>query len=291
MNLSEDVVRDVGDAEAELKKLLAALKRLQTTLKTAKSKLASTEWPMQALRNLLDSLRDQEQLTSQPFLADLVSRLNQKLDSARPEFERAFLKDIQAAAADNHLPTGEASGVRFLGPFELRIDAVRECCDLIYAKQPACPRLPLSAKSVVETAASLSGKLLGSPLSETRLAADFEQAHRIVLVRNRKPLDGRETRSTLPEVFREMQFVRQDANRNLSAKSVREYTLPQFVVELKRLIQSDANLESSKRFRLETAVIENTQNAQKSVFVPTDLGIGYGEGTYFQAMVLVSGGD
>ena len=69
-------------------------------------------------------------------------------------------------------------------------------------------------------------------------------------------------------------------------KSLKEYPLARFVVEIKTLVQSDENLASARRFRLEPAVIENTNNPNKSVFFPNDLSQGFGEGMYFQALIL-----
>ena len=65
-----------------------------------------------------------------------------------------------------------------------------------------------------------------------------------------------------------------------------EYTVARFAVEVASLVRAEANLSSDKPFRLETAVIENTGNPRKSVFIPKDLTKGYGEGMYYQAIVL-----
>ena len=67
------------------------------------------------------------------------------------------------------------------------------------------------------------------------------------------------------------------------------YPVARFVVELKSLVSSEFNLGRSRRFKLETAVIENTRNPKKSIFIPNQLDHGYGEGTFFQAIVLLAG--
>jgi hypothetical protein len=84
-----------------------------------------------------------------------------------------------------------------------------------------------------------------------------------------------------------MVFLRQGRSRPASKASFVDYPLPRFVVELKTLVQSDYNARAERRLKLETAVIENTKNPRKSVFIPNDLSCGFGEGTYFQAIVLL----
>jgi len=96
-----------------------------------------------------------------------------------------------------------------------------------------------------------------------------------------------ELRVELPVVFREMGFIRQSvssSSRKTSAGA--EYSLSRFVIELKQFMQSDQNLHSDQQFRMEAAVIENTKNPKKSVFIPRDVSCGFGEGSYYQAILL-----
>ena len=69
----------------------------------------------------------------------------------------------------------------------------------------------------------------------------------------------------------------------------RVYERPHFVVELAILIKSDENIDGKlgKEFRLEPAVIENSKNDSKSVFVPDKLDKGSGEGKYYQAISVI----
>ena len=107
-------------------------------------------------------------------------------------------------------------------------------------------------------------KALVSLFESSELANDFDEAIRVALIRNKKPTEGRELRCPLPELHREMTLLRQDRNRIATAKLFREYPLVRFIVELKTLVQSEQNLTASRRFRLETAVIENTKNPKNS---------------------------
>lgn len=290
MALSDDVNGEITAAEEELRKQLSLLKKALSTLARSKPKLTKTTWPIRDLRKLVTDLNNQILPVTHSVITPLVMTLKQKLDAAESEFEKAFVIELTREAQQSKISCGQLSGVRFLGPFELQIDFAGESAGLSYAKQPASSSLPLDAKVIVQCALKLASELLGTHLDPAKLAAEFEEAHRVALIRDKKSTDGQETRSMLPELFREMHYLRQDRGRILSVKTFREYTLSRFVVELKTLVQSEFNLESPKRFRLETAVIENTKNAKKSVFFPTDLKVGYGEGTYFQALVLVNEG-
>src|SRR5205085_1758480 len=115
------------------------------------------------------------------------------------------------------------------------------------------------------------------------LAAQIEEAILVAVARQKKPASRSEMRVELPTLFREMGFIRNGPSS--VGRPAEAYSLPRFVVELKSLIQSETNSKSSRRLRLETAVLENTKDARKSVFIPHDLSVGYGEGTYYQAVV------
>ena len=108
----------------------------------------------------------------------------------------------------------------------------------------------------------------------------------VTLAREKKSTRLPELRAELPEVYREMTFIRQTGTKPLSKQNVQDYPLARFVVEVATVIRSDENLAADRSFRLETAVIENTRNRRKSVFIPKDLRKGYGEGMYYQALIL-----
>ena len=145
----------------------------------------------------------------------------------------------------------------------------------------------LDAEKLVAAAHDFAVTLIHAPVDVAKLASDLDEAIRVARTRNRKLTEARELRCPLPELHREMTLLRQDRSRAVTSKAFRDYPLARFVVELKTLIQSEQNINSSQRFRLEPAVIENTKNPKKSVFVPKDIYKGFGEGTYFQAIVLV----
>lgn len=160
-----------------------------------------------------------------------------------------------------------------------------------YATVPVVERLPLDAARITAACRTQADLILASPSDPERIAADLEQAMRVSIVRTGKTPTDTDLRAELPAVYREMVYLQQSPSRPLTKASIREYPLARFVVALKTLIQSDANLSSRKRFRLETAVIDNTRNRKKSVFVPNDLQKGYGEGMYYQALLMLAEGN
>lgn len=287
-NLAEQIASEILAVETGLKLKLDDLKKSQKLLQTARGKIAKKTWPFGDARKLLDDLTSRMTGAAKEEVGQLHERLKKTLEDGAKVYERAFVDELVAEARKANLPCGTASDTYFLGPFRLMLDFGKEVGVLAYADQPVDSAICLDAAKLVATAAELVNSLLTTPTDIGKLASDFEEAIRVYLIRNKKPTDGRELRCTLPELHREMALLRQDRNRIATAKSFREYALVRFVVELKTLVQSERNLTASKRFRLETAVIENTKNAKKSVFIPADLQRSFGEGTYFQALVLVN---
>jgi len=220
-------------------------------------------------------------------------RLEARLQQLSSHLERDLRSALQHEAQQAGLDFGIAAGTMFLGPFALNLNLTRESASLAYATVAVADRLPLDAGQITAACRRHTELILAPPGDLTRVAADFEQARRVAIVRSAKEPGAAEIRAELPAVYREMVFLQQTTTRPLTKASVRslagvihEYPLARFVVELKTLIQSDFNLSRRQRFRLETAVIENTRNRTKSFFVPNDLQKGYGEGMYYQALVM-----
>jgi hypothetical protein len=113
------------------------------------------------------------------------------------------------------------------------------------------------------------------------------EAAKVAVVRQTGRLPAGQLRAELPRVYTEMAAIRRAAGRGKSTKSALDYPVARFVVELVTLIQSDLNTKSP-RFRLEAAVLENTKDPRKAIFLPNDVRVGYGEGTYYQALPMVS---
>ncbi len=221
-------------------------------------------------------------------IEQLQGLLQKQLDDAAKSFEQMFVDSLFTEANSHKLSAGKAPGGFFVGPFHLSLDFAQETGVLAYANHPVCPPILLDATKLIAAASAAAEFLLAAPTDIAKLANDFEEAIRVALTRSRRLNEARELRCPLPELHREMTLLRQDRSRTLTTDTFRDYPLARFIVELKSLVQSEQNVKAPRRFRLEPAVIENTKNSKKSVFIPTDLQRGFGEGTYFQALVLVN---
>ena len=159
-------------------------------------------------------------------------------------------------------------------------DAVRERAELSYAKFTFA-KLPMHAANVLEAIGVFKKDTLDRPVDLKKTKAAVDEAVRVALARKSKPAKG-SVRVELPALYREMKFIKDS---NAAAKSSEEFSLPRFVIEIARLMKSDENLNAANSYSLETAVIENANNPQKSVFIPKDLQAGYGDGMFYQAIV------
>lgn len=287
-SLGETIASDIKATEVGIKAKLDALRKTHELLKLAAGRIGKKPWPFGDTRKLLNDLASHAAGGLKDDVQQLQERLKKQLDDAANTYEQSFMDEIVAEARKIDVSTGTFSGTHFLGPFRLTLDFAHETGVLVYADLPIAPPIILDAENLVAEAHKSAETLILAPVDVAKLASDLEEAIRVALTRNRKLTEARELRCPLPELHREMTLLRQDRSRAVTSKSFRDYPMARFVVELKTLIQSEQNVNSSQRFRLEPAVIENTKNPKKSVFVPKDIHKGFGEGTYFQAIVLVN---
>lgn len=277
--------------EEQLELQLRSLKKVKTAFESGRKKMEKQPSSRKTLEKVIGDLQklptDATESATKAVSA-VLPNLQTRLQNLSTDLERDLRKSLQHEAQQTGLDFGVAAGTMFLGPFALSLDLARESASLMYATVPVVQRLPLDAACITATCQQQTELLLAAPGDLARVASDLEQAMRVAVVRTGKNPGGAELRAELPAVYREMIYLQQSATRPLTKASVCEYPLPRFVVELKTLIQSDANLSSKRRFRLETAVIDSTRNSKKSVFVPNDIHKGYGEGMYYQALVLLT---
>jgi hypothetical protein len=280
-------------AEIQLEGELRGLKQVKAALADACRKLEKQPSSRKTLEQVLDRLQTLSADATGPAsaaFATVLPKLQQRLQQLSSELERDLRDALKSEAQQAGFDFGMAAGAMFLGPFALRLDFAREAASLEYATVPIGDKLPLDAVTIVTECQKQAALILDRPRHAEELASLFEQAIRVAVVRTgQNPTHG-ELRAELPAVYREMVYLQQLPDRPPTKVSFRDYPLARFVVELKTFIQSDENLASRKRFRLETAVIDNTRNRKKSVFVPNDVRKGYGEGMYFQALVMLAQG-
>jgi len=282
------ITEAIEAAEKALGERAKHLQKLEKRLAAARRDLTKNKRPIAILNTLIDELRNLPAEPPEPNLRHLVDVLSQYQDSFSGGFQREFFAALRTKAENSSLAFRMGGDQLTIGPFKLAIDTEKGSACLEYAKVEAARDLPLDAQEILTKAKDLEGTLLAPPTDLGALAAQLEEAIRVILARHKRSLVSDELRAELPAVYRELLFMRQGWSNLVSKRKLTDYSLTHFVVEIKTLLQSEQNLSASRRFRLEPAVIENTRNVNKAIFIPNDLSQGFGEGMYFQAIVLLS---
>ena len=284
---SNAIVTDLKQAEDLLNDSLKACKKLKYSLSKARAVCAKPGWHGKALQAVCKSLRGGVQGPPAAELATIADRLISHQQRCGARFERDFRDQIRVASEEAGVELGRAADRWTVGPFALNIDLAKETAELEFAKNLVATKLPIDAAQIVALAKELSDSLLAECGDGKQLADELAEATRVCVARQGKRTNQADLRAELPAVFREMTFIRQTKLGTLTRARFQEYPLARFVVEVARVVQSELNAKAQRHFRLEPAVIENAGNRKKSVFFPKDLARGFGEGTYFQAIVLV----
>lgn len=215
-----------------------------------------------------------------PDVSRLVKELEQQIPLIRESLLRTFTESLRGECKSRAMDF-QLVGCDFaIGTALLSVDWSREEAILTFARTVVAQRLPLAASECVDQAMAIQSQV-NEPVSLAKTREKFEEAMRVALARKNKQARG-ELRVELPQLFRELIFVQQLAGGAAAAA----YTMPRFVTELFHLVKSEDNLNTSRPFRLETAVLENTKDSRRSVFIPKNLNRSFDEGTYFQAIIL-----
>jgi hypothetical protein len=282
----QDLLSRIGKLEQELAGVVRQIGTLRNTLKAAHKGLSASPYPIAQLDKVRKQLRALHNLSFSVDVEALAAAADLGAETTATAFRVGFRRQLQVAA--------EASGMAFevvgedttVGPFKVEFEPAKGQAALNYGKAVLVEGLPADAAKIVAAAGQVASDLFDKPATPAALAAEFEQAVTIALTRAKTSLRTPELRAELPSIYREMTFIRQTAKPALTAKTFREYSLAKFVVELATLVRSDENVQADRSFRLETAVIENAGNRRKSIFIPNNLKRSFGEGMYFQAIVL-----
>lgn len=280
------VLQEIEVVEGELGAHLASTKKLKDRLAKARQEMAKGR-PVARLASLVAELRAADQGVGGPDVRRIAETLERHVPALSASYGGSFGSNLRRVAESQRIPFRQIADGFGVGPFALIVDAAKEAAALHYAKVPVAKDLPLDPELIVTQVRELAERLLQEP-SLPALRSQVEEAMRVAVARQQKKpgTAGRhELRVELPAAYREMCFIRQTPGKD-AAKA--EYSISRFVVELKTLVQSDDNTRGDRRFRLETAVLENTKDPRKSVFFPNDLAVGFGEGTYYQAILLVT---
>lgn len=276
-------LKTIEDAENQANELAAFIKKLKARLARTKKVLLTK--PVAAQVSALIS--DLDAFKSAPS-APSVERLRHSLEVELKELQRRF----QDSFPDDLRNACESAGLSFtalpdgfgVGAFYVTLNREKGTAAFQFAKIDMDATVPLNASAIVERAVTLKTSLLDEPVDLAKFAADVNEAMRVALARQ-GTVPTTEWRVELPLVFRELTYIRM--NQPKRRKSTQPgYSPCRFVVELKEFIQSTDNMQSDEQYRLETAVLENTKNPKKSIFIPRDISRSFGEGTYYQAILL-----
>ena len=119
--------------------------------------------------------------------------------------------------------------------------------------------LPLDPARIVKRVLDLTRTMLEPPRELKSLAVEVKEAMRVTLARQGLPVTSPELCAELPQVYREMVYVKQGKSKPATKTSFKDYSRARFVVELKTLMQSEENTRADRRLKLEPAVIENAK--------------------------------
>jgi len=282
-------MREIEQAEKAVIDRIKFLQKVRDRLSRARKQLESGKQAALALESLADDLRALPSEPAAPNIRELADSAAEEARNHNEHSEQSFFQEIRASAESAGLKAGRIGDAMIIGPFQVEIDWKKGLASIQFAKTDVAKGLPLVPKELLSRTSELSKSLLApsTPSSLSNMAKSLEEAIRVCVARRGGSMLG-ELRAELPAVYRELRFIKQGDEYSRSKRS-ESYTIARFVVELKMLVQSDFNASRAPHFRLETAVIENTKNPKKSLFIPNEIQKGYGEGTYFQAIILTPG--
>lgn len=270
----------ITDTCSYLSKLKA---RLDKTKKALKAKPSITA-QIQLLITDLQAAKSAPELHS---ASQMVDSLDGLLRAFQRKLQDGFPGNLRQACEGARLDFKAMTDGFGVGPFMVVADVAKETGVIQYAKVAVIQDVPLNVQAIVTQATALKASLIDAPVDLPRFRKEIHEAIRVAVARRETRTPVTELRVELPASFREMCFIRNTTGSNSAKRGAAdEYSLARFIIELKQFIQSDDNLKSTQQCRLEPAVIENTKNPKKSIFVPRDVACGFGEGTYYQAIIM-----
>lgn len=278
-----EIATAISGIERQFAEYAKAIEKLSKAIKNAKA--SKSAWPLKAIAELSKTAKACNGFVDVPDFDKMQKACDRLKAETQSRCRNDFAKELRRSAEERHVSFKMANQRILLGPFELVVEFEREEARLSYAKTFASDGLPLDADKLVIEVERLGSTLLEEPENLKRVADEIETAVRVCLARKGHVKRG-QMRAELPQVYRELQFARHDMKG--ITKIERQFLRSRFVVELCSVAKSDDNLNGTweKRFRLETAVIENSKKESKSVFVPDNIKLGAGEGKYYQAIIV-----
>ena len=271
----EQLERNVDDYSAFIKKLKVQLSK-------AKSGLTRKPDTTKQIGTFLTAIDNFTTIPDAVNLIDFRESVKKQLGLLKDRVKNDFPAALRdAAKAVGYEFSLISDGFEF-GPFRLLTVAGKESATLQFAKQDVVVGLPLNASAIAEQAKKVKSAIVDATVDVASFSTELHEAMRVSLARQRKS-PKQDLRVELPFVILELSIMRRESKTHGLRDN--EFLVCRLIVELKTLIQSAENLRADEQFSLETAVLENSKNPKKSVFIPNDLSRSCGEGTYFQAII------
>lgn len=276
----ETIQRQLKDSCSYITKLKARLEKTKKALKTKPSITAP-------FNLLLSDLQAAKPAPEAPNASQIIDAFEGQLRSFQRNLHERFPSGLRDACEGARLEFKAMTDGFGVGPFVVVTNLTKETAAIQYAKVVVLQDLPMSVQTIVAQATALKANLIDAWVDLARFRKDIHEAIRVACARRDSRSLVADLRVELPAAFREMCLIRNTTASNSAKKSGSDdYSLTRFIIELRQFLQSDDNLESPMQCRLEPAVIENTRNAKKSIFIPSNVACGFGEGTYYQAIIL-----
>jgi len=281
---AEVFLKKIEEAENQANQYAAFLKEIKSRLSRTKKALVSKPAVASPVSTLTADLEALKPDPPAPSISALSRSLDDELKKLQRRSQESFLADLRKACEAAQLSFTKLAEGFNVGPFYVSINAAKETASFQFAKIDIGLDVPKNVSAIVDQAASLKVALIDEPVDLGKFSSDLNEAMRVALAR--QGTDPKtEWRVDLPSVFRELAFIRYSQSKGRKS-SLSDYSPCRFVVEIKQFIQSDDNMRADEQYRLETAVLENTKNPKKSIFIPRDISRSFGEGTYYQAILL-----
>ncbi|MCA9087255.1 MAG: hypothetical protein KDA90_01330 [Planctomycetaceae bacterium] len=276
-------LKRIEEAENTTNEYAAFIKKLKGRLSKAKKALATKPAVASPVSTLISELAALEPVPTAPPTGVLASTLEDELKKLRRRAHESFPDELRRMCESANLHFAATSDGFGVGPFIVTINAAKETASFHFAKMDIKVAVPMNAAAIVGKAGILKASIIDDPVDLSSFHDELNEAMRVALARAGTSSKA-EWRVELPAVYREMVIIRQNQPKRRKSSNA-DYSHPRFIVELKQFIQSEQNMRSEKQYRLETAVLENTKNPKKSLFIPRDLSRASGEGTYYQAIL------
>lgn len=280
LEIIEKIQGQLTDNCGYLTKLKARLDKTKKALKAKPSVTAQ-------IHQLITDLQAAKPAPEPPSNSQMMDSLDGLLRAYQRKHQEDFPSNLRQACEGARLDFKAMTDGFGVGPFMVVTDYTKETAGIQYAKVALIQDVPLDVQAIVTQANALEASLIDAPVDLPRFRKEINEAIRVAVARRESRTPVANLRVELPASFREMCFIRNTIGSNSAKKTgADDYSLARFIIELKQFIQSDENMKSSQQCRLEPAVIENTKNPKKSIFVPRDVACGFGEGTYYQAIIM-----